>query len=493
MWIAYLLKRRIPILAVFGFVLGAYLLSSAAAQQGARKLEGAEASRHVLTRLAFGPRPREVVDVLRMGWRQWVEQQLHPEEIKDAATEKLIAEKCPTLSMSLSELQGLDKPGNQDRDERTRVKNELRDAVLLRAVHSERQFQEVIVDFWRNHFNVDVNKVPFLATNYEETVLRKHAFSKFEDLLLATAQHPAMLVYLDNYVSRGGGLNENYARELMELHTVGVDNGYVQEDVINLARVLTGWTCGWQDGRGNDREYKFFFNASVHDSDPAKVIALELDGTGSMADGEKAVRYLANHPNTARFICTKLCRYLVTDNPPPELIDGVSGIYEDSGGDLREVYRAIILSPHFMDPKYFRVKFRTPLEYTVSVLRTTAAQIESTDSVHRELKLMGEPIYEHVEPTGYSDLREAWLDPGVMVYRWNFAIQLVTDKMKGVKVGPEFAELVQKQKQGAQPKKVMEMFLPGVIDPTTEKLVASTTDIRAMVALALGSPGYQQQ
>jgi uncharacterized protein (DUF1800 family) len=471
------------------FVWASYLLGPASAQQGSRKLEGSEASRHVLTRLAFGPRPREVNDVTKLGWKRWVEQQLHPEEIDDRATEQLIAEKCPTLSMSLSEVQSLDKPGNQqDRDERTRIKNELRDSVLLRAIYSERQFQEVIVDFWRNHFNVDVTKVPFLATDYEESVLRKHAFSKFEDLLLATAKHPAMLVYLDNYVSRANGLNENYARELMELHTLSVDNGYSQEDVINLARVLTGWTCG---RRGD--EYEFFFNDSIHDTDPATVIGLELDGTGGMADGEKAIRHLANHKNTARFIATKLCRYLVNDSPSGELIDGVTDIYLDSGGDLREVYRAVILCPEFMNPKNFRVKFRTPFEFLAATLRTTAAQIDSTSELHRELQLMGQPLYEHTEPTGYSDLRESWLDPGVMVYRWNFCIQLVQDKVKGVKIGPAFADQVLQQAQSDRVKKVMENVLTGVIDPQTQKLVASTTDIRAMVALALGSAGYQQQ
>jgi uncharacterized protein (DUF1800 family) len=364
----------------------------------------------------------------------------------------------------------------------------------LRAVHSKRQFQEVIVEFWRNHLNVDVNKVPFLATHYEENVLRKYAFGKFEDLLLASARHPAMLVYLDNYVSNKKGVNENYARELMELHTLGVDNYYTQKDVVALAHVLTGWTCGWRDGPSGEKEYVSYFDAKAHDPVPGTVVGLELDGSGGMADGEKAIRHLANHEGTAQFICQKLCRYLVNDAPPGPLVDNVAEVFRKTGGDLREVYRAIIFSPDFLSPKCYRAKFKTPFEFTVSVLRTTDADITNPQPVFRELQLMGQPIYECVEPTGYSDQQEAWLDPGVMVYRWNFAIQLVTDKFDGAKIGSAFADEVLRPAMTARTRKVMYMTMPGVTDARTEKLLlAYTYDLRAMVAFALGSPSFQQQ
>jgi uncharacterized protein (DUF1800 family) len=275
----------------------------------------------------------------------------------------------------------------------------------------------------------------------------------------------------------------------MELHTLGVDNFYKQPDVIALARVLTGWTCGRRGGE----DAGFHFNADAHDDQPIKLIDLEIDGTGGVADGEKAIKYLANHPGTAKFISAKLCKYLVNDNPPPKLVERAAEAFLETGGDLRDVYRAIIFSQDFMDPKNFRAKFKTPFEFTVSVLRTTSADVGSSDRLFRELQLMGQPIYECLEPTGYSDMRESWLDPGVMIYRWNFTIALVTDKLAGVKVGKEFADTVLQATQADRTRKVMETCLPGVNDVQTRQFVSQTPDIRAMVALALGSASYQQQ
>jgi uncharacterized protein (DUF1800 family) len=457
--------------------------------QEPRRLTPREKASHVLTRLAFGARPGQVYEVERQGWDVWVEQQLKPEAIDDGALNKRLAEKCPSLRYGLTELHEKER----DQKERNVLKRELIDSVILRAVYSKRQLQEVLVEFWRNHFNVDVNKVPGLATHYEEHVLRGHAFGKFEDMLLATAKHPAMLVYLDNYVSTGGGLNENYARELMELHTLGVDNFYTQKDVIALARVLTGWTCGMQTSDSREKEYRYFFKDQSHDHSSQTVVGLELDGSGGMADGERAIRHLARHEGTAKFIATKLCRYLVNDQPSEELVERVAGAFRRTGGDLKEVYRAIIFSPEFMAAKNFRAKFKTPFEYTVSVLRVTDAQIDDVQPIVRELRLMGQSVYECVEPTGYYDQAEAWLDPGIMVYRWNFAIQLVTDKIKGVRAGPAFVDVVLKPTQAARTNRIMETILPGVRDTETGWFVARTGDVREMVALALGSPTFQQQ
>jgi uncharacterized protein (DUF1800 family) len=360
-------------------------------------------------------------------------------------------------------------------------------------VYSERQFQEVIVDFWRNHLNVDINKVPFLATHYEEHVLRRHAFDRFENLLLASARHPAMLVYLDNYVSNRQGLNENYARELMELHTLGVDNGYAQDDVVSLARVLTGWTCGWRRGADGAEDYVFYFNERAHDPAPAAVAGLRLDGSGGVADGEAAIRHIARHHNTAQFITGKLCRYLVNDDPSPELIHRISAVFQQTEGDLREVYRAIILDPEFTSAANFRAKVKTPFEFMVSVLRMTAAEVKSPQRIFKELQLMGQPIYECLEPTGYSDAREAWLDPGVMVYRWNVAIALVSGKLDGVSGGPEFVEPVLQAPPQERPQKVIELLLPGLGDRKFERLLTFTADPRVLTAYALGSPSFQQQ
>lgn len=486
--------RRAGLLGILAGILVITSPGPSSAQLPPRQLSATEAASHVLNRLAFGPRPGQVEDVAQNGWRRWVERQLNPDAVDDSLLERRIAECSPTLQLSLTELQQLGKEDKgKKRESRREVKDELREAVLRRAVSSTRQFKEVMVEFWRNHLNVDVNKVPFLASHYEEHVLRQHAFGKFEDLLLASAKHPAMLVYLDNYISNRSGVNENYARELMELHTLGVDNGYTQKDVVALARVLTGWTCGWRTGPSGSQEYMFYFNEGAHDTSPATVVGLDLAGTGGMADGEKAIRHLANHSGTARFLAIKLCRYLVNDVPSPELVDRVVSTFHKTGGDLREIYRTILFSPEFMDPRNYRAKFKTPFEYTVSALRTVSARIESPDEIFRELRLMGQPIYECEEPTGFSDQREAWLDPGIMVYRWNLAIGLVTDKVKGVKIGRGFTDEVVKSTHAARTRQVMAMVLPGIQDPATERFIARSTDLRTQVALALGSPGFQQQ
>jgi uncharacterized protein (DUF1800 family) len=467
----------------------------AAAAPPARKLTTSESAQHVLSRLAFGARPGQFAQVAKVGWKNWAAAQLDPAGIADESLEARVARECPSLGYSLAQLESLSRGADrqEQRDARERVKNELRTAVLLRAVNSERQFQEVIVDFWRNHLNVDVNKVPFLATHYEEHVLRKHAFDKFENLLLASARHPAMLVYLDNYVSNRQGLNENYARELMELHTLGVDNGYTQDDVVALARALTGWTCGWRKGADGADDYTFFFNDRAHDSTPAAIVGLALDGSGGMADGETAIRHLARHENTSRFISGKLCKHLVSDDPSPELVERASAVFRRTEGDLREVYRAIIFDPEFTSAANFRTKVKTPFEFMVSVLRMTDADLKSPQRVFKELQLMGQPVYECLEPTGYSDAREAWLDPGVMVYRWNVAIQLVTGKLDGVSGGPEFVEPILQAAPDDRPRKVIELLLPGLADRKFERLLSFTADPRVMTAYALGSPNFQQQ
>lgn len=450
-----------------------------------RRLTEKEATSHVLNRLAFGPRPGDVAYVSSLGWKNWVDEQLRPEAINDYLADSTIRKQCPSLALSLAELQQI----GTDEKRVAKLKDELVASTIWRAAYGRRQLQEAVVDFWRNHFNVYFDKVPLLASHYETHVLRKHAFGKFEDLLLATARHPAMLVYLDNHVSRVGRLNENYARELMELHTVGVDNGYTQQDVVELARVLTGWTCG----KRGDGEYGFVFRSEMHDSGSASVMGLHVDGAGGEADGERTIRHLANHPNTARFISRKLCVRFIDDHPSDALVERIAETFLATGGDLREVYRAIANSPEFLGARHYRSKFKTPFEFVVSVLRTTGAEIESTERLAKELEIMGQPVYGCLEPTGYYDEAEAWLDPGVMVYRWNVAIALVLGNLDGVKVGNEFTEEVLQATQETRTKKILEHVLPAVSDTATKKLLLDTGDIREMVALALGSAAYQQQ
>ncbi len=485
--------RRLGLLALLG--VGVVVISlpiSSPAQSVSRKLTDKEMPVHVLNRLAFGPRPGQVQEVQKMGWKNWVEEQLYPEKLKWPELEERLKKRSPSLWASMETLENLRKGKKKnDKDlkaDMLRIKNELREAVLTRAVFSRAQLEEVVAEFWRNHFNVHVDKVPFLATHYEENAIRPHLFGKFEDMLMATAKHPCMQIYLDNFVSVKRGLNENYARELMELHTLGVDNYYNQDDVVALARVLTGWTCGWKSNK-----FQFFFDPTVHDTTPVKILNKKILGKGGIKDGEDIIRHLANHDGTARFITTKLCRYFVNDFPTQDIISDVSDVFSKTKGDLREVYKAIFFHPDFQSFRNYRAKFKTPFEYTVSVLRVTRANFTNPDQIFKDLRLMGQPIYDQEEPTGYSDQQEAWLDPGIMVYRWNFALSLVSNKLAGVKVGDGFVQEVAKTPANLRAKKVMDICLPGVVDAKTSFLISKTTDPQAMVAWALGSASFQQQ
>ncbi|MEO1237505.1 MAG: DUF1800 domain-containing protein, partial [Planctomycetota bacterium] len=339
-----------------------------------------ETALHVLNRLAFGPRPGDVERVMETGWRAWVREQLDPDSIDNDGTDRETARRYPSLTLPLAEAFNTYRPPYQadetpedqrKRNElRGRIHDELRDAVLYRAVHSERQFEEVIVNFWRNHFNIDHTKddVAFMAPDFEASVLRRHAFGKFEDLLLASATHPAMLTYLDNVVSqkplserelrlieryegrdftprvvaalgRQRGLNENYARELMELHTLGVDNKYKQRDVTELARVLTGWSAGGaQEG-----DFGFRFRRDVHDPDAKRLFGRTLRG-GGVDQGVAVIKRLARDRHTADFIAEKLCHHLVRDEPSPALVERVADVFRRTDGDLPRVYEAIVFS-----------------------------------------------------------------------------------------------------------------------------------------------------
>lgn len=475
-----------------------------------RPLSEREQVIHLLNRVDFGAEPGEVDRILKQGWKKWLDGQLKPDAIDDSAIEKRIAADYPSLKMELADVFANYQPKGpkpttpEERRKqnaeanrlRAKLDTELVESVLLRAVYSERRLKEVIVDFWRNHLNVDTNKVRFQANHYEENVIRQLCFGKFEDLLLASAKHPAMLIYLDNSVSRGGALNENYAREVMELHTLGVDNGYTQKDVTELARVLTGWTCGNRRPSKNesgDTVYGFMYNDRNHDHKPAAVLGVEFDGKDGLADGEKMLRHLAHHPNTARFISSKLCRYLIEDKPGAELVDSITKVFRDTGGDLPSVYRAILLSPEFMNAKNYKGKFKTPFEYVVSALRATGAQIDNPAEIRRSLKLMGQALYECADPTGYYDQTEAWLDPGVMVYRWNFAIQLVSDKLKGTKIDFRHFAPWQNLPQNEKVYQVIMMILGGKVDERTRDSLGRILDVRGQIALALGSASFQAQ
>ena len=323
---------------------------------------------------------------------------------------------------------------------------DLVDAKLFRAVYSNRQFEEVLTDFWYNHFNVNLDKNGDrnLVTGYESDTIRPHVLGRFQDLLLATAQSPAMLFYLDNWQSaaadtgkrpRRQGLNENYGRELMELHTLGVDGGYTQHDVTEVARCFTGWTI-----RQPRQAAAFDFNPRLHDRGEKHVLGITIPAGGEMSDGLKVIDILAHHPSTARFISRSLAIRFVSDDPPESLVNKMAATFKTTDGDLREVMRTLFHSPEFRDPANFRTKVKSPLELIASAIRAVNGEVEYSQTLSDQLRQLGQPLYRKIEPTGYSNTSAEWLNSASLLGRMNFSLALVQNKLRGVTVNTSTAD-----------------------------------------------------
>ncbi|HEY0759955.1 MAG TPA: DUF1800 domain-containing protein [Acidisarcina sp.] len=324
--------------------------------------------------------------------------------------------------------------------------NELQQAKLVRTILSERQLQEVMTDFWFNHFNVFIHKDAdqFYTAGYERDAIRAHALGKFRDLLLATAQHPAMLVYLDNWQSIGPnspaagkprpgqktaqrGLNENYGREVMELHTVGVNGGYTQSDVTNLAKILTGWTVDHPELGG-----PFLFDPKKHEPGPKTWFGHVVEENG-YNEGRDALAWLAAQPQTAHFISYELAQRFVTDRPPAALVDRMAATFLATDGDIKEILRTMVQSPEFNSRKYYGDKVKTPLEFVASAFRATGTNPANPGALVGVLRAMGEPLYQMLPPTGYSTTADAWMNSGALVDRLNFSLTLANSKIGNIK------------------------------------------------------------
>jgi uncharacterized protein (DUF1800 family) len=343
------------------------------------------------------------------------------------------------------------------------VGGELSEAKLLRAIYSDRQLEEVMTDFWFNHFNVFIGKGPdrYMITAYERDVVRPHALGKFKDLLEATAKSPAMLFYLDNWQSVGpnsdlalygpggrmrrrarfrprpqaknrpSGLNENYAREIMELHTLGVDGGYTQKDVTELARVLTGWSIERPQLGGG-----FHFNERAHEPGTKYVLGHKIGEHGEK-EGEEVLEILAHHPSTAKFISRKLAMRFVSDNPPQALVNRMAETFQQKDGDIREVLRTMFHSPEFWAADAYRAKMKTPFEFVTSAVRVSGADIQNALPMVAALNRMGMPLYGMQPPTGYSMKADAWVNSSALLNRMNFALQLGSGRLPGSSLDPQ--------------------------------------------------------
>jgi len=399
-------------------------------------------SQHLLNRIAFGPRPGDVERVQQIGFGKYIEQQLHPDQIPDDALEGRLAA-LTSLHMNVAELTQKYMPPRKalqgrDRPNRSMVMNvpqqillELQTQKVIRAVHSQRQLQEVMTDFWFNHFNIfwGKNADRYLTTGFERDAIRPHVLGKFKDLLMATAKSPAMLFYLDNHLSSSiKGINENYARELMELHTLGVDGGYSQKDVQEVARAFTGWTIDRPQMSG-----EFMFRARLHDGGEKNVLGHKIN-SGGVHDGEAVIDILAKHPSTARFISTKLVRRFVSDEPPETLVKEVAGVYRDSDGDIRQMMRTILMSKEFNSAEAVSVKTKTPFEYVASAIRVLDGSTDGSRAVAQSIARMGQPLYQCQPPAGYPDRGDHWMSNSAILERLNFATALVSDRIVGTTV-----------------------------------------------------------
>lgn len=527
---------------------------------------------HALNRLTFGPRPGDVERVLATGVDRWIEQQLHPQATPDPRLDAALAD-LDILNLTTDDLAEM---FFRDQQERRRRQLAMRDSVqsvdaaanprarrqgprnrlrrltgrfqqlaVTRAVLSQRQLYEVLVDFWTNHFNVFLGKgqVRYLAPDYIEGVIRPHALGRFEDLLVATAQSPAMLFYLDNAQSvapgsepprlaqmeqrlrrmqtapgnRMGtqgdrirqaerrlqqtrarlptGLNENYARELLELHTLGVDGGYTQEDVINVARVLTGWSAN----RPGQRGARFVFNTWAHDTDEKIVLGRKF-APGGMEEGMELLRMLSRHPSTMRYISRKLCVRLVSDDPPDGCVAAGARAWEASGGDIREVLRAIITSPEFWNPELRGTKTKTPLEFVVSAVRAIDAEPDETPGLAGLVARLGQPLLMHQAPNGYPETQQSWVNAGALLNRLNIALGFAAGRVPGTKIDltrvVALSDDLDEMLAG-----VNAAILNGTASANTLRVMRQqaeqTSDRRqaraVLIGYAIGSPEFQRQ
>jgi len=604
--------------------------SSSVAKKGdakARALTEDEKIVHVLNRLGYGARPGDVEKVRAMGLKQYIALQLTPDKIDDAAVDRQLAaftqlqqtdtqidamyhdfltadrstralnrqnQKAAQAAMApaMTAADGSAPPAAPPIQKRVAImdpaeRQAMREsrqaqaaagmpiaqaheqfmaAKVLRAVESEKQLQEVLVDFWSNHFNIDLRRSPcgILKIADDREVIRPHVFGKFRDLLGASAHSPAMLVYLDNYLSTKnpperpadavpltkvqqrrktalGGLNENYGRELMELHTLGVDGGYTQKDVTEVARCLTGWSISAGDARRPGKgmyidagTYHFF--PALHDEGPKTVLGQLIPAGGGEKDGEKVLDILASQPATMRHISALLCERLVADTPPPALVAKCVDTWKRTDGDLREVVRTIVTSPEFMSPTVVRSKIKSPFEFAVSSVRALGGTYEAAMAVGTQPKprdaaylirppkgggyldmsettlvgqvgTMGQPLFQYQAPTGYPEDSRKWVSAGALISRLNFSLALTSGKLADVTRFQASSDLLAAKDANQLMDRLSLQVLHSALAPATratllkelgpEVVTASTTSgmptANRIAALLLGSPEFQRR
>jgi uncharacterized protein (DUF1800 family) len=537
------LVGRVGTAGAAAVVVGA--LAAAPAPLGAQGATARDSAVHALNRLAWGPRPGEADRVAATGVMAWIERQLVPERIPDDAlharertstvlrldgddlARRFVAARREQLARRRADTtatQPPPEPGTEAAALR-RLGAETQQLAVVRPVLSERQLYEVLVDFWTNHFNVFYAKGAdrYLLPPYIEETIRPHALGRFEDLLIATARSPAMLFYLDNAQSVAPGtqfpvppraarrltaeqreavaqrmprgLNENYARELLELHTLGVDGGYTQDDIVAVARILTGWGIERpQQGAG------FTFREWAHDRGEKVVLGERFPPGQGMDEGIRLLRMLARHPATMHHVSRKLCARLVADDPPDGCVDAAVAAWRAHDGDMGAVVRAIVRAPDFWAPAARRAKVKSPLEFVVSAVRATGAAPDSSLRLAQLVGRLGQPLYLQSAPTGWPETQAEWVNAGALLARMNAAVALAAGRLPGAAIDLQ-AILPHAVEHAGVVDLVNERLLAGSMSDRTRAVILDqlrdVTDplqARALaVGLAIGGPEFQRQ
>jgi uncharacterized protein (DUF1800 family) len=503
---------------------------------GAREQDATQQVNHVLSRLTFGAKPGDVANVRALGVDRWIDQQLHPERISDAVAEQFIGG-FESQTASAADLERKYPRPGQVRQRLNAAKNgknalshddslkfiaqtqglrriagEMQSTRVSRALLSERQLQEVMTDFWLNHFNVYIQKggpERYLLASYENNTIRPNALGNFRTLLGAVAHDPAMLYYLDNWESqadsnrprlvaqtaargraqtlarrvqpfqmpvqqtaarrRRGGLNENYGRELLELHTLGVDGGYTQADVIDAARILTGWTMKQPAGGGG-----FNFVPAMHDAGEKTVLGHHFAAGHGQEEGDQLLDIVASHPATAHYIAFKLARRFVSDVPPAPLVDRAAATFMRTHGDIRAVMKTIITSPEFFSAAAYRSKVKSPFEVVVSALRALDAKPDPTPRTAQAVATLGEPLWGHQAPNGWPETGDQWMNTGAILARINFGMAVASNRVPGVSVAAwSGAQSLQNLSLEEQVDGVVKALLGGEASPDTRSILLS--------------------
>jgi uncharacterized protein (DUF1800 family) len=415
-------------------------------------------------------------------------------------------------AQALVDFPELRRLGAVSRQPRQVVMGDLREAKLYRALYSNRQLAEVLADFWFNHFNVFEGKgqqEQATLASYESDAIRPHVLGHFKDLLLATARHPAMLHYLDNWESLAGdfmqvgpfapgpggvsllsrqahGLNENYGREVLELHTLGVNGGYTQDDVIAVARCFTGWTI-----RLPNSKPEFAFAAFMHDTGEKTVLGHRIAAGGEESDGLAVIDILAHHPSTARFISTALARRFVADDPPPALVDRMAKTFLKTDGDLRAVMETMLTSREFFSEGAWQAKMKSPLEVVASAVRAAGGNATDSFTLVQKVADLGEPLYDKLEPTGYKDTAETWLSTANVMARMGFANALAAGQVPGVKV--DTARFEGKEAAAIAREVLGRDASPQTLAAIERGIEGKPASARLILGLVIGSPEFQRR